>query len=113
VSAASRSGIQPKVIWVAALGGFVTLLSPALIDHLQQWESGNARVLVVYADKLAGNIPTVCNGLTRHVTTTAIVVGERWAEEKCIAEEAAAIKRVPRQLLPCFKRLPPPAVLEL
>lgn len=68
---------------------------------------------MVYADKLAGNIPTVCNGLTRHVTTTAIVVGERWAEEKCIAEEAAAIKRVPRQLLPCFKRVPPPAVLDM
>ena len=46
------------MIWVAALGGFVTLLSPQLIEHLQKWESGKARVLVVYEDKLAGNIPT-------------------------------------------------------
>ena len=29
--------IQPKVIWVAALGGFVTLLSPQLVEHLQKW----------------------------------------------------------------------------
>lgn len=105
--------IQPKVIWVAALGGFVTLLSPSLISHLQQWESGKARVLVVYPDKLANNIPTVCNGLTRHVTSTPIVVGERWSTEKCVVEEANAIERVQRQLLPCFKRLPPPSVLDM
>jgi len=112
VSTAAR-GIQPKVVWVAALGGFVTLLSPALIDHLQKWESGNSRALVVYEDKLASNIPTVCNGLTRHVTRTPVVVGERWTEAKCIAEEAAAIERVQRALLPCFKRLPPPIVLDM
>lgn len=112
MSTAAR-GIQPKVVWVAALGGFVTLLSPALIDHLQKWESGKSRALVVYEDKLASNIPTVCNGLTRHVTRTPIVVGERWTEAKCIAEEAAAIERVQRALLPCFKRLPPPSVLDM
>lgn len=105
--------IHPKVIWVAALGGFVTLLSPALVEHLQQWESGKARVLVVYPDKLAGGIPTVCNGLTRHVTRTPIVVGERWTEEKCVVEEANALERVQRDLLPCFKRLPPPSVLDM
>ena len=105
--------IQPKVIWVSSLGGFVMLLSPMLIEHLQQWESGKARVLVVYADSLAGGIPTVCNGLTRHVTRTPIVVGERWTEEKCVVEEANAIERVQRQLIPCFKRLPPPSVLDM
>ena len=45
--------INPKVVWVAALGGFITLLAPSLVEHLQQWESGKARVLVVYPDKLA------------------------------------------------------------
>lgn len=109
----STKKVQPKVIWVAALGGFVTLLSPQLIDHLQKWESGKARVLTVYADKLAGGIPTVCNGLTRHVTSTPIIVGERWTEEKCVVEEANAIERVQRAVLPCFKRLPPPSVLDM
>lgn len=109
----SGKKIQPKVIWVAALGGFVTLLSPALVDHLQKWESGKGRVLVVYADKLAGGIPTVCNGLTRHVTSTPIIVGERWTEEKCVVEESNALERVQREVLPCFKRLPPPSVLDM
>jgi GH24 family phage-related lysozyme (muramidase) len=104
---------QPKVIWVAALGGFVTLLSPLLVAHIQQWESGPKRQLVAYADPLAGGLPTVCNGLTRHVTRTPIVVGERWTEDKCVAEEAAALERVQRALLPCFRRLPPPSVLDM
>ncbi|MDH0423447.1 lysozyme [Delftia tsuruhatensis] len=105
--------IQSRVIWVAALGGFVTLLSPTLVQHLEQWESGPKRVLVVYADSMAGGLPTVCNGLTRHVTTTPIVVGQRWTEEQCVAEEAAALERVQRQVIPCFKRLPPPSVLDM
>lgn len=109
----SAPKIKPIVVFVAALGGTVTLLSPALIAHLQQWESGPARVLTVYADKQAGGLPTVCNGLTRHVTSTPIVVGETWTEEKCVAEESAALERVQRQLLPCFKRLPPPSVLDM
>lgn len=102
-----------KVIWVAALGGFVTLLSPMLLGHLEKWESGPKRVLTVYADKLAGGIPTVCNGLTRHVTKTPIVVGQRWTDEKCLAEELAALERVQRAVLACFTRLPPPSVLNM
>lgn len=105
--------IQPKVIWVAALGGFVTLLSPMLVDHLTKWESGKARVLTVYPDKLAGNIPTVCNGLTRHVTRTPIIVGERWTEEKCVVEEANALERVQRAVISCFKILPPASVVDM
>lgn len=109
----SAAKIMPKVVWVAALGGFVTLLSPTLVGHLQKWESGPQRALIVYADKLAGGLPTVCNGLTRHVTRTPIVVGERWAPEKCVVEEANALERVQRDLLACFKRLPPPSVLDM
>ena len=109
----SAAKIMPKVVWVAALGGFVTLLSPDLVDHLQKWESGPQRALIVYADKLAGGLPTVCNGLTRHVTRTPIVVGERWTPEKCVVEEANALERVQRDLLACFKRLPPPSVLDM
>ena len=105
--------IQSKVIWVAALGGFVTLLSPQLIEHLQKWESGKARVLVVYPDKLANNIPTVCNGLTRHVTTTPIIVGEKWTNEKCEIHERAVTITIQRELAACFKRLPPPSVLDM
>lgn len=108
-----QPGAGGKIVWVAALGGFVTLISPFLMGHIEQWESGRSRVLVVYADKLAGGLATVCNGLTRHVTRTPIIVGERWTTAQCIAEEEAAMERTQRALLPCFKRLPPPRVLDM
>jgi hypothetical protein len=48
----------------AALGAIVvagaTLVagSPFLMGFLQKWESGKARVLVVYADKVVGGLRT-------------------------------------------------------
>lgn len=102
-----------KLIWVAALGGFVTLVSPFLMGHIGQWESGKTRVLTVYADKLAAGLPTVCNGLTKHVTKTPIVVGAKWTAAQCIAEEEAAMERTQRAIIPCFKLLPPPSVLDI
>lgn len=91
---------------IVVAGATLVAGSPFLMAFLGKWESGAARVLVVYADKLAGGLPTVCHGLTRHVTTTPIIVGERWTEEKCEAEEIAAVIRVQQQLAPCFKRPP-------
>src|SRR5690606_41817462 len=91
----------------AALAAGLLLASPALMDHLHKWEEGPKRQLTVYADKLAGGLPTVCMGLTRHVTKTPIVVGETWTEAKCEREERAAIVKVQRELLRCFKVEPP------
>ena len=83
--------------------------SAALMTFLHQWEG---REYVVYADKLANGIPTVCKGITRHVTDTPIVVGERWSAEKCDREEQAALIKVQGQLAPCFKIAPPEAVFD-
>lgn len=77
--------------------------SPFLMSFLEKWESSGNRVLVVYADKLAGGLPTVCDGLTRHVTSTPIIVGERWTDEKCDTEQRAAVVMVQHQLAPCIK----------
>jgi len=33
---------------------------------------------VVYADKLAGGLPTVCKGITKWASPYPVVVGERW-----------------------------------
>ena len=91
----------------------LVLGSAALLAFLTTWESGAERVLTVYADKLAHGIPTVCNGLTRHVTDTPIIVGERWTTEKCEREEARALEiHVQRPLLRCFKRIPPQSVFD-
>lgn len=102
-----------KVVFIAALGGTLMFASPQLRDFLERWESSGDRVLVVYPDKLAGGLPTVCNGLTRHVTATPIVVGERWTEERCEREEQAALIRVQDRLVKCFKRLPPQPVFDM
>ncbi len=92
------------------LGGSLILASAALLGFLGQWEGAEQHV--VYADQLAGGLPTVCKGLTRHVTTTPIIVGERWSAEKCAREEAAALQRVQTALAQCFKRLPPQYVFD-
>lgn len=97
---------------IPALGGGLLLGTPAVRDTIQKWESGNKRVLTVYADKLAGGLPTVCNGLTRHVTTTPIIVGETWTDEKCEAHEAAVTYTIQRELTKCFTRLPAQGVFD-
>lgn len=103
-------------------GGVVTILvagvlllggSPFLMDFLAKWESSGRTVLTVYADRLAGGLPTVCDGLTRHVTSTPIIVGQVWTLEKCQAETQAAVIRVQRQLAGCFKRAPSQMVFDM
>jgi len=94
------------------VGGLV-LASAGLMAFVGMWESGPARVLTVYPDKLAGGLPTVCHGLTRHVTKTPIVVGERWTDAKCEAEEQAAMRNhVQLPLLRCFNHAPPQSVFD-
>ena len=41
------------------LGGALLLATASMLAYNQKWESGNDRVLVVYADRLAGGLPTV------------------------------------------------------
>lgn len=100
-----RPSTGPQRRTVVTAGGTVLVaLSVGLTAFLGQWESGGSKpVLVAYADKLAQGLPTVCHGLTRHVTSTPIVVGERWTEEKCAAEEGAALYRVQTALARCFR----------
>lgn len=102
-----------KVTFIAALGGTLIFGSVAVREFGEKWESGGDRVLTVYADKLAGNIPTVCDGLTRHVTDTPIVVGQKWTDEKCEREEMAARTKLQLQLIRCYDRLPPQSVFDM
>lgn len=92
------------------LGGSLVLASAALLGFLGTWEGAEQHV--VYADNLASGLPTVCKGLTRHVTSTPIIVGERWSAEKCLREESAALQRVQTALAQCFKVLPPQYVFD-
>jgi GH24 family phage-related lysozyme (muramidase) len=92
--------------------GFVVLASGALLTFLALFESSGNTVLKVYADELANGLPTVCDGITRHVTATPIIVGEVWTVEKCEAETIAAVTKVQRQVGACFTRVPPQSVFD-
>lgn len=94
------------------LAGSLVLASAAALGLLHKWEPDPRDPGLVYADNLAGGLPTVCSGLTRHVTSTPIIVGERWAPEKCRAEESAALEKVQGRLARCFTTLPPQSVFD-
>lgn len=96
-------------------GPKLLLGAAALTAFLAVWEGGKdgAGDSVAYADRLAGGIPTVCNGLTKHVTSTPIVVGEKWSAEKCELEERRALISLQLKLETCFDRLPPQSVFDM
>lgn len=105
----STSGTPSKKFGPGLLLGTATL---ALFIGV--WEGGKDPngASVVYADKLAGGLPTVCGGLTKHITVTPIVVGETWPAEKCLAEEQKAIAAVQLRLERCFAVMPPQPVFD-
>lgn len=90
--------------------GGVALCTAGLYAFLGHWEG--AAQYTVYPDRLAAGLPTVCRGLTRHVTDTPIIIGDVWSQEKCEQEELRAIERVQRELIRCFRRIPPQSVFE-
>ena len=95
-----------------AIAAGLVLGSAAVVAILGDWEEGAKTQNIVYADRLAGGLPTVCKGLTRHITKTPIVVGDYWSDDKCAREEAAAIYRVQSRLIECFVLLPPQGVFD-
>lgn len=105
----------PKPVPSKKFGPKLALGSAALVAFLAVWEGGKGAGgdSIVYADKLAGGIPTVCNGLTKHVTPTPIVVGEKWSAEKCELEERRALMSMQLKLEACFNRLPPQSVFDM
>ena len=112
-NAGKRKRAPGSIVFVAALGGSLIFASPTLLDFLQTEESGKAVVLVVYKDRLARDEPTVCDGLTKKVTRTPIIPGERWTLEKCERETRAAVVRVQSQLVKCFRIRPPQSVFDM
>lgn len=54
----------------------------------------------------------MCKGLTRHITDTPIIVGERWSNAKCEAEERKAVTKVQVDLIRCFDVAPPQRVFD-
>lgn len=105
----TRGGI---VRYFPHLAGSLVLAGAGAFGFLAKWEPSKKDPGLVYADKLAGGLPTVCKGITNHITSTPVIVGERWSPEKCEQEEVAALIRVQTQLARCFKVLPPQRVFD-
>ena len=99
---------------VGGVGAGLVLATAGLLAFINGWENGSPQFkdTVVYADKLAGGLPTACGGLTRHITDTPIIVGEKWPAAKCEAEMGKAVAKVQAQLLRCFKVTPPQSVFD-
>ena len=99
---------------VGGVGAGLVLATAGLLAFINGWENGSPQFkdTVVYADKLAGGLPTACGGLTKHITDTPIIVGEKWPAAKCEAEMGKAVAKVQAQLLRCFKVTPPQSVFD-
>ena len=95
-------------------GAGLLLGTAAAVALISFWEGGKDAdgSSVVYADKLANGLPTVCAGLTQYVTSTPIIVGERWSAAKCAEEESRAIADVQSRLEQCFRFRPPQTVFD-
>ena len=106
---------QPKPVPSKKFGPKLMLGTAALVAFLAVWEGGKTGKgdSTVYADKLAGGIPTVCNGLTKHITSTPIIVGEKWSAEKCELEERRALVSMQLKLETCFATRPPQNVFDM
>lgn len=109
MAAEQKQGVPSK-----KFGPKLLLGTAAAVALIVAFEGGKDKdgSSVAYPDKLAGGLPTVCAGLTRHVTATPIIVGERWSAEKCFREEQAAIMKVQLQLEKCFVVRPPQSVFD-
>ena len=95
-------------------GAGLTLGTLAVVGFIGVWEGGKDPdgSSVVYADKLARGLPTVCSGITRHITDTPLIIGERWTPAQCLVEEQRGIIKVQLELEKCFKEMPPQSVFD-
>lgn len=79
--------------------GALALFTPALETFLHHWEG---RPTTVYADKLAGGLPTVCAGITKHVSPYPVVVGDYWSEARCSEVEGLVTRKTQLKLAECI-----------
>jgi len=82
------------------IAGSLLLCSGTLTAFLGNWEGNGQNV--VYADKLARGLPTVCKGITRHVSPYPVVVGDYWSDMRCAEVEQLVVSRGQLELADCI-----------
>ncbi|MGS1109021.1 lysozyme [Achromobacter anxifer] len=81
--------------------GALAVFSPTLQQFLARWEGGSQNV--VYADKLAHGLPTVCKGITKHTSPDPVAVGDYWSPERCEEVERMVVRKGQLQLADCIQ----------
>lgn len=103
--------MKKRLIAFFFVGGAAVIAgSPALMSFLERWEGANQ--YVVYADNLAGGLPTVCKGITKHTSPYPVVVGERWPQAKCDEVEQQVVLETQRALQQCVTAAVPQSVFD-
>lgn len=82
------------------VSGALALFSTDLQQFLGRWEGGGQNV--VYADKLAKDLPTVCKGITKHTSPYPVVVGDYWSTERCAEVERMVVSKGQLGLADCI-----------
>jgi len=80
--------------------GALILFSDNLQSFLGRWEGEGQNT--VYADKLAGGLPTVCKGITKYTTKEPLIVGDYWSEEQCAKVEKIVVEKGQIGLADCI-----------
>lgn len=80
--------------------GALVLASSTLTAFLGKWEGEGQNV--VYADKLARGLPTVCKGITKHTSPYPVVVGDYWSDTRCAEVEKLVVTNGQLALADCL-----------
>jgi len=80
--------------------GALALFSPGLQQMLSRWEGDGQNV--VYPDKLARNLPTVCRGITKYTSPEPVILGDYWSPEKCLEVEQIVVSEGQIELAKCI-----------
>ena len=80
--------------------GAIALASASLLGFLGRWEGEGQNV--VYADKLARDLPTVCKGITHHTSPYPVVIGDYWSDARCDQVEQLVTKKGQLAMADCL-----------
>ena len=92
------------------VAGGVAMASSGLLAFLGLWEGEGE--YTVYADQLAGGLPTVCKGITPYTSSRPLVVGDTWTAEECEAEERRVVIQTQQSLARCIEQPVPQHVFD-
>lgn len=88
---------------VTKFGVVLVLASSGLGLFLDRWETDHKAPGRVYPDKLARGLPTVCKGITKHVSPYPVVIGDWWSPERCAEVEQMVTTKTQLKLVDCFR----------